>query len=158
MGLLLNIPDEVVWAIKLPKKQIESELIKEVAFTLYKRELTSMGIARRFANLSKWAFIESKTWHSKALLWTKRTLTMQEVVSNSSPLIHFAKIGQLNLLHEFFGRIKYLIINFLVFRSPNFSLAVASSKINLGLQNTIKFMAGYLLSLMLYMRKQTIIL
>ncbi len=28
---------------------------------------------------------------------------MQEVVSNSSPLIHLAKIGHLNLLHEFFG-------------------------------------------------------
>lgn len=28
---------------------------------------------------------------------------MQDVVSNSSPLIHLAKIGKLNLLHEFFG-------------------------------------------------------
>ncbi len=30
---------------------------------------------------------------------------MPEVVSNASPLIHLAKIGQLNLLHEFFGEI-----------------------------------------------------
>jgi predicted nucleic acid-binding protein len=30
---------------------------------------------------------------------------MQKVVSNASPLIHLAKIGQLNLLHEFFGEI-----------------------------------------------------
>ncbi|OQY54223.1 MAG: UPF0175 family protein [Candidatus Parabeggiatoa sp. nov. 2] len=58
MALSLIIPDEVVWAIKLPKKQMESELIKEIAFSLYDRGLTSMGIARRFGNLSKWAFIE----------------------------------------------------------------------------------------------------
>jgi len=30
---------------------------------------------------------------------------MPEVVSNSSPLIHLAKMGQLDLLHEFFGEI-----------------------------------------------------
>jgi predicted HTH domain antitoxin len=37
---------------------MENELIKEIAFTLYDRGLTSMGVARRFAALSKWAFIE----------------------------------------------------------------------------------------------------
>jgi len=37
---------------------MENQLIKEMAFTLYERELTSMGIARRFAKMSKWAFIE----------------------------------------------------------------------------------------------------
>jgi predicted HTH domain antitoxin len=58
MALSLAIPDEIVWAIKLPKKQMENELIKEIAFTLYDRGLTSMGVARRFAALSKWAFIE----------------------------------------------------------------------------------------------------
>ncbi|RKZ40552.1 MAG: hypothetical protein DRQ49_07975 [Gammaproteobacteria bacterium] len=30
---------------------------------------------------------------------------MPEVVSNSSPLIHLAKMNQLDLLHEFFGEI-----------------------------------------------------
>ena len=30
---------------------------------------------------------------------------MPKVVSNASPLIHLAKIGQLNLLHDFFGDI-----------------------------------------------------
>jgi len=58
MALSLAIPDEIVCAIKLQKKQMENELIKEIAFTLYDRGLTSMGVARRFAALSKWAFIE----------------------------------------------------------------------------------------------------
>ena len=30
---------------------------------------------------------------------------MQKIVSNSTPLIHLAKIGQLELLHDFFGNI-----------------------------------------------------
>lgn len=30
-----------------------SQLIKEIAFTLYDRELTSMGVARRFAKLRR---------------------------------------------------------------------------------------------------------
>jgi predicted nucleic acid-binding protein len=30
---------------------------------------------------------------------------MPQIVSNTSPLIHLAKIGQLNLLPEFFGDI-----------------------------------------------------
>jgi predicted nucleic acid-binding protein len=30
---------------------------------------------------------------------------MPKIVSNSSPLIHLAKMDQLNLLHEFFGEV-----------------------------------------------------
>jgi predicted HTH domain antitoxin len=58
MALTLTIPDEVLESLKIPKKQLEKELTKEVAFSLYERGLLSMGIARRFAHLSKWAFIE----------------------------------------------------------------------------------------------------
>jgi predicted HTH domain antitoxin len=58
MALSLTISNEVTDTIKLPKQQIKSQLIKEIAFTLYDRELTSMGVARRFAKMSKWEFIE----------------------------------------------------------------------------------------------------
>jgi predicted HTH domain antitoxin len=58
MELSLTISNEVIDTIKLPKTQIKSQLIKEIAFTLYDRELTSMGVARRFAKMSKWEFIE----------------------------------------------------------------------------------------------------
>ncbi len=34
-----------------------------------------------------------------------RILNMPEIISNSSPIIHLAKIGRLNLLHEFYETI-----------------------------------------------------
>lgn len=58
MALVLTIPDEVLETIKLPKKQAEKELKKELAFLLYERELASIGIARKLAGLTKWEFIE----------------------------------------------------------------------------------------------------
>lgn len=58
MTLVLTIPDEVLQTIKLPKKQAERELQKELAFLLYEREMVSMGVARRLARLTKWEFME----------------------------------------------------------------------------------------------------
>ncbi len=58
MALTMIIPDDMLGEIKLPGHQIETELKKEIAFTLYARGLTSMGVARRFANLDKWEFIQ----------------------------------------------------------------------------------------------------
>lgn len=58
MSLILNIPDEILETIKLPREKIERELIKEMAFLLYSRGYTSMGIARKLAGLTKWEFIE----------------------------------------------------------------------------------------------------
>jgi predicted HTH domain antitoxin len=58
MSLVLTIPDEILETIKLPKKQIEKELKKELVFLLYERELVSMGVSRRLAGLTKWEFIE----------------------------------------------------------------------------------------------------
>ena len=58
MALVLTIPDEILEAIKLPKKQAEKELKKELAFLLYEREFASMGVARRLAGIVKWEFIE----------------------------------------------------------------------------------------------------
>ncbi|MEW6417140.1 MAG: UPF0175 family protein [Nitrospirota bacterium] len=58
MALVLTIPDEILETIKLPKKQAEKELLKELAFLLYEKELASMGVARRLSGLTKWDFIE----------------------------------------------------------------------------------------------------
>jgi predicted HTH domain antitoxin len=58
MALTLSIPDDILAAIKLPRKQLDRQLTIEMAFTLYERGLASMGTARRLAALDKWAFLE----------------------------------------------------------------------------------------------------
>ena len=58
MTLTLSIPDDILAAIKLPRKQLDRQLIMEMAFTLYARGLASMGTARRLAALDKWAFLD----------------------------------------------------------------------------------------------------
>ncbi len=58
MSMTLSIPDDVVAAIRWPRKQLDQQLALEMAFALYGRGLVSMGIARRLAKLDKWAFLE----------------------------------------------------------------------------------------------------
>lgn len=58
MSITLTIPDDVVQSLKLPRQGIETELKHEMAFALYERGLASMGVARRFAELNKWAFLD----------------------------------------------------------------------------------------------------
>ncbi|MGR3316904.1 MAG: UPF0175 family protein [Candidatus Anammoxibacter sp.] len=58
MSITLEIPDEIVENIKMPRNQIKSDLKKELAFLLYAKEFVSMGVARRLADLTKWEFIE----------------------------------------------------------------------------------------------------
>ena len=58
MAITLSIPDEVVTAIKLPRRQLDWQLTIEMAFALYARGFVSMGTARRLAKLDKWTFVE----------------------------------------------------------------------------------------------------
>ena len=58
MSMTLNIPDDVVAAIKWPRQQLDQQLTVEMAFALYGRGLVSMGVARRLAKLDKWTFLE----------------------------------------------------------------------------------------------------
>ena len=58
MAITLTIPDDVVQSLKLPRQRMEAELKQEMAFTLYERGFASMGVARRYAELDKWAFLD----------------------------------------------------------------------------------------------------
>jgi len=58
MALTLTIPDDVLGSLKLPRNRMEVELRQEMAFTLYERGFCSMGVARRYAEMNKWAFLE----------------------------------------------------------------------------------------------------
>jgi predicted HTH domain antitoxin len=54
MELTLRIPKEVDRALKIPGKEKESVLLKELAISLYQQDILSFGKARQLANMSKW--------------------------------------------------------------------------------------------------------
>lgn len=55
-GLTLEISDEIVSAVKLPPKEVECELRKELGLALYMRGTLSFGKARKLAQLTHWEF------------------------------------------------------------------------------------------------------
>ncbi len=57
-SLTLEVPKEVVEAMKLPQTDVEAELRKELAVTLYKRGVLSLGKARLLAKVSRRDFID----------------------------------------------------------------------------------------------------
>ncbi len=52
----IEIPEDILLSVKLPKKRIKEELKKELALYLYKEGILSLGPARRLANMDKVAF------------------------------------------------------------------------------------------------------
>lgn len=58
MAFVLEIPREVVLALKLPPSDIEAELRKELALALYHRGVLPMGKARVLAGMTRREFEE----------------------------------------------------------------------------------------------------
>ncbi len=56
MDLILSIPQDINRAIKLPDKEKERFLLKELAVVLYQTGALSFGKARELAHMSKWEF------------------------------------------------------------------------------------------------------
>jgi len=56
--LTLEVPQEVVEAVKLPPAEVEAELRKELALALYRRGVLSVGKARVLAQMTRWQFEE----------------------------------------------------------------------------------------------------
>lgn len=54
--LKLEVPQEVLEAVKLPPAEIEAELRKELALALYRRGVLALGKARILAQMSRWQF------------------------------------------------------------------------------------------------------
>jgi len=54
--LKLEIPDEILSALKLPSKGRDAELRKELALSLYQRGVLSLGKARALAGMNIWIF------------------------------------------------------------------------------------------------------
>jgi predicted HTH domain antitoxin len=57
-SLTLEVPKEVVEAMRLPQMEIEAELRKELAVILYRRGVLSLGKARLLAKMSRRDFID----------------------------------------------------------------------------------------------------
>jgi predicted HTH domain antitoxin len=57
-GLTLEIPEDIILSIKLPRDKIHAELLKELSITLYERKILSFGKARELAHMTKWEFHE----------------------------------------------------------------------------------------------------
>ena len=54
--LTMEIPEDLIEAICLPRGEIPSRLKKELAVRLYEKGLLSFGRARELAGVSKWEF------------------------------------------------------------------------------------------------------
>jgi len=56
MSIQLEIPDDVVQAIRLPAAEQKHQLLVELAVALYARGILSFGKARELAQMSKYEF------------------------------------------------------------------------------------------------------
>jgi len=57
-GISLEIPVEVLNAVKLPPMEVEREIRKELALAFYRRDVLSLGKARLVAQMTRWEFEE----------------------------------------------------------------------------------------------------
>lgn len=58
LKLILNIPESIVDALRLPREEVEGELQKELALALYQRGVLSSGKASVLAGMTRWEFEE----------------------------------------------------------------------------------------------------
>jgi len=54
--ITIDIPSEVMTAVKLPPKERELEFRKELAVALYQRGILPLGKARIVAQMTRWEF------------------------------------------------------------------------------------------------------
>jgi predicted HTH domain antitoxin len=54
--LSIEIPEDLMQAIKLPVAEAPTRLRRELALRLYEKGLLSFGKARELAGMSRWAF------------------------------------------------------------------------------------------------------
>jgi len=55
---MLEVPKEVVEAVRLPFSEMDQEFRKELALALYQRGVLSLGKARALAQMTRWEFEE----------------------------------------------------------------------------------------------------
>ena len=58
MQITMDIPDDLIQAIRLPEEEIEKRLMVELAIRLYRKRLMNFGKARKLANMAYWDFYD----------------------------------------------------------------------------------------------------
>jgi predicted HTH domain antitoxin len=58
MRISLEIPADVLRAVRLPPGEVEQEFRKELALALYQRGVLPLGKARLLARMTRWEFEE----------------------------------------------------------------------------------------------------
>lgn len=71
---LVEIPEDILISIKIPKTELERTLKIELAIVLYQRGAISLGNARKLAGLSKWEFLEELGRRKISRHYTKKEL------------------------------------------------------------------------------------
>ncbi len=56
--IVIDVPREVLDAVKLPRLEVEKELRRELALALYERGALALGKARVLAGMTRWEFEE----------------------------------------------------------------------------------------------------
>ncbi len=56
--IVIEVPREVLDAVKLPPSEMERELRRELALALYERGALALGKARVLADMTRWEFEE----------------------------------------------------------------------------------------------------
>jgi len=54
--LNLEIPEELIQSLKLPRDEVPARLKRELALRLYEKGLLSFGKARELAGMTRWEF------------------------------------------------------------------------------------------------------
>ncbi len=54
--LVLEVPPDIVDAVRLPPAEVETEILKELALALYRRGLLPLGKARALARMNRRQF------------------------------------------------------------------------------------------------------
>ncbi len=55
---LIEVSEDILASIKIPRMELEKVLRIDLAISLYHREAISLGNARKLACMSKWEFLE----------------------------------------------------------------------------------------------------
>jgi len=79
----ISIDEDILNAIKLPKKDKEEMLKLELALALYQRGVISLGKARKLADMGKWEFIDELKKRKIERHYTERELEEDIEFANS---------------------------------------------------------------------------